>query len=171
MSSPDDRTERQGRVLGELAELGLAFARDLKARVEAVTSVQDAEKLALAFHRVTRTVRLTLALESKLARERHEIGKLDRASARQATYARKGQVRAVVSRDIWNETEGEAAEALIEALDERLEEDALFAKFLDGPVEAAIARIRADLGLPANDGANDPAPSEAFPPTPWRSSA
>jgi len=169
MSMTEQMVERQGRVLGELAELGLAFARDLKARVEDVTSVADAEKLALAFHRVTRTVRLTLALESKLARERHEIRRLDRAEAGLATYTRKGQVRAVVSRDIWNETEGEAAEALIEALDERLKEETLFAKFLDGPVEAAIARIRADLGLPANDAGRPGAASEALPP--WRSSA
>jgi len=59
---------------------------------------------------------------------------------------------------VWRETEGEAAEALLEELDERLEGQALFEAFLEGPVEACIATIRAGLGLPANDGGAAVAP-------------
>lgn len=166
MSSAAERTERQAEVVAELVALGLDFARELKRRIAAVETVAEAEKLARAFHRATRTVRLALALESRLAREGHEIARLDGARDRLAAFDRKRQVRRAVVRDIWTETEGEAAEALTEALDERLEEAAEFAEFLDGPVEAAIARIRADLGLakalaapadpPANDGAATP---------------
>ena len=44
----------------------------------------------------------------------------------------------------------------------RLDEEALDEAFADGPVEALIARIREDLGLPANDtgpGPADPPPA------------
>ncbi|HEY3696303.1 hypothetical protein [Phenylobacterium sp.] len=150
MSDRDATAEEQDRVLRELAELGLAFARDLAAQVATVKSVAEADALALAFHRVTRSVRLAIALQAKLARERHEVARLDRTAAARRTEARKEQIRAVLSREIFtDEAEQEAAESLAERLDERLDEDALFEAFLDGPVEAAIARIREDLELPA----------------------
>jgi len=169
MFRSDDMAERHGRVLTELSEIGMALARGVKARAEEASSLKEAEALALAFHRIARSVRLTLALESKLARERFEIVRREEARVRLRAMERCKQVRAAVSRDVWAETEGEAAEALIEELEERLETDALFEEFLDGPVEAAIARIRQDLGLAANDaGAASPGPSPA--PPAWRSS-
>jgi hypothetical protein len=58
------------------------------------------------------------------------------------------------------ETEGEAAESLLEDLDERLAEAALADNFTYSPVEAQVERIRAELGLAA-DSANDPEPLEA----------
>ena len=152
MSDRDATAEAQDRVLHELAELGLEFARELKAQVGLVKSVAEADALALAFHRVTRSVRLAIALQAKLARERHEVARLDRTAAARRTEARKDQIRAILDREIFtDQAEQEAADKLAERLDERLDEDALFEAFLDGPVEAAIARIRQDLGLPAAD--------------------
>lgn len=153
-------------MLGELAELGLAFARELKAQVAAVKSVDEAERLALAFHRVARSVRLALALRVRLARERHELGLAVRRTDDMRSSWRKHQIRTFMAREIRAEADRETAGALIERLDERLAEDALFERLLDGPLEAAIARIREDLGLAANDAgpASDPAappPDEA----------
>jgi hypothetical protein len=148
MSDRDAMAEAQDRILHELAELGLAFARDLAAQVASVTSVGEADALALAFHRASRSVRLAIALQAKLARERHEVARLDRTAAARRAEARKDQIRSVLSREIFtDQAEQEAAESLAERLDERLDEDALFEAFLDGPVEAAIARIRQDLDL------------------------
>jgi hypothetical protein len=159
----DEMAERHGRVLTELCELGMDMARGLKARADAAESREDAEALALAFHRVARSVRLTLALESRLARERFEIGKQEEVRASLQAAERRRQVRAVVARDVWRESEGEAAEALIEELDERLALDSRFEAFRDGPVEALIARIRSDLGLAANDARPAPEPPAAPP--------
>jgi hypothetical protein len=168
MAHSDDMAERHGRVLTELSEIGMALARGVKARADEASSLKEAEALALTFHRIARSVRLTLALESRLARERYEIVRHEEAQVRLRTLERRTQVRAAVSRDIRAETEGEVAEALIAELKARLETDALFEAFLDGPVEAAIARIRQDLGLAANDagaGSNGLSPA----PPAWRS--
>jgi len=171
MSVPDAMAERHTRALTELTELGLELARGLKVRAEAAPTLQEAEGLALAFHRVARSVRLTLALESKLARERWAIAGEARAQADREVWARKEQVRCAVARDVWAEREEDEAEALMEALELRLDEAGLYAGFLDGPVEACIDRLRADLGLPANDAA---APQPGEPPqagpAAWRSS-
>ena len=162
MSDRDATAEQQDRILHELAQLGLEFARELKAQVGLVKSLAEADALALAFHRVARSARLAIALQAKLARDRHEVARLDSTAAARRTEARKDQVRAVLAREIYTpEAEQEAADALFERLDERLDDDALFDAFLDGPVEAAIARIRQDLGLPA-EGAG-PAPPRSSP--------
>jgi hypothetical protein len=149
--------ERHGRVLAELAELGLELARDLKARALAAPAREDAEGLALAFHRVSRSVRLTLALEGRLARERQEGAKGRRVEAARAVEARKTQVQAAVTRQVYAEREGDEAERLLDELDDRLHEEALYETFTEGSVEACIARIRADLGLPPTGPANDTA--------------
>jgi ABC-type enterochelin transport system substrate-binding protein len=64
------RRERQDAVLAELSELGPTLARELHARALAAETPQDAEKLALAFQRVSRGVRQTFALELKFERDR-----------------------------------------------------------------------------------------------------
>ena len=151
MSRLTEMAERQGRVLTELSELGLDLARGLKARAEAAQTLDEAQGWALAFHRISRSVRLTLALEVKLERERRLAEREDYSRQLRVVEARKVRVRAAVSRAVWTETEGEAAESLLDELDERLEEEALCEDFAEAPVEAAIARIREDLGLPAND--------------------
>jgi hypothetical protein len=158
MDSVPDIAERHGRLLAELAELGMAAVRSLAARLDAATSREEAEGLALAFHRISRSVRLTLALESRLAAERRQGLREDRILTGRAVERRKDQVRAVVARQAYDEREADEAERLLEILDERLDEDALFEQFLSGPVEACIARIRKDLGLACADPANDAAP-------------
>jgi hypothetical protein len=173
------RAEEQDRALAELTELGLAFARELKAQVKLVKSIDESERLTLAFHRATRGARLAIALQAKLDRERHELARLDRSLASQQAKARKTQVRTVLRNEIYvPEAEQDAADALAERLDERLDEDALFDSFLEGPVEAAIARIREDLGIeppqprcaapaaPPADARPQPAPAAAPPEPP-----
>jgi hypothetical protein len=159
MASNPEIAERQGRVLAELAELGLGIARRLAAQAEVAES--DAEALALAFHRVSRSVRLTLALEVRLQRERLQGVREARKETARAAQTRKQQVRWALGRAMPAETEADETERLWDALEERLEEAALYEDFLEGPVEACIARIRAGLGLPPADPANDPGPFAA----------
>ena len=180
-----EMVKRHAAVLEDLAALGLEIARDLKTRALQAKTAAEAEGLALAFHRVSRAVRLTLALEARLAREGLELGRQEDLRRAGQALARTRQVRAVVARDIWNETDGQDARVLIRELDAVLETDALFEDFLQGPVEACIARVREDLGLPANDPGEAPqvdtppieaALVEAAPPDPppddsWRTYA
>jgi len=149
--------ERQGRTLADLAELGLSFARKIEARVDAVQSVDEAQALALAFHRVSRSVRLCLALEVRLQRESLRVMDDDRVATARRTEVRKAQVRAAVSRAVYDETEGDDVEALLDELEERLDEEALYEDFADDPIEVCVARIRQGLGLPPEDVANDEA--------------
>jgi len=164
MSDLDAMAERHNALLQELAGLGMTVARELGQRVAAAETVEAAEGLALAFHRVSRSVRQTLALEAKLARDLRAIARDDHAQSealtRRRVQQRQARVRAALARDLWTEYEEDEAERLNEILFERLEEAALDDAFLQGPVEACIARLRADLGLPANDSSppsRDPA--------------
>jgi hypothetical protein len=148
----EDRAGRQDRLLDEMADLGMSFARKLEARVELVTSVDEAQALARAFDRVTRSARLAIALQNKLARDRLEIGRLDRAAAHKAVERRKAQVTAALDREIFtDEADQDEADTLAERLTERLDAEALFDDFLNGPLDHVIARIRKDLGLAAPD--------------------
>jgi hypothetical protein len=155
MATHPETAERQSRVLAELAELGLGLARGLAARAAAAETDAAAEGLALAFHRVSRSVRLTLALEVRLERERLQGVRETRKETVHAAETRKEQVRQALGRAIPTETESDEAERLWDALEERLDEEALYDAFVEGPVEACIARIRAGLGLPPTDPAND----------------
>ena len=159
MSASDAMAERHTRVLAELTELGLDLARSLQARAEAAASPEEAEGLAL---------------ESRLARERAGIANDERNDLRRAVTARQAQVRAPVARDVWSEHEQDEAEALMEVLEDHLDEAALYPGFLEDPVEAQVAWLRAQLGLPADDAgppsfATSP-PAEAPPAEARRSS-
>jgi hypothetical protein len=170
MVSTTDMAERQGRVLAELAELGLSLARGLEAKVQAARTVEEAQGLALAFHRAARSVRLSLALEVRLARELMQGGREARVQLGRAIDRRKEQVRAVVTREVLCESESDEAESLLDELEARLDEAALFDDFAAGEVEAQIARIRAGLGLPAAGAVDHPAAAPPASPAgapPW----
>jgi hypothetical protein len=152
MSSAAEMAERQGRMLAELAELGLTLARELQARALSADTPAEAAQLAEAFHRIGRSVRQSLALEAKLnrdaqreAREQHELEARE-TEARRA--ARKTQLRKGVERLIWDEVEEpEVADAMLRDAPHFVEREAESEAFLDEPVEAQIARIREVLGV------------------------
>src|SRR5258705_8925277 len=118
MSTAAEKQERQERILAELSELGLALARDLQARALAATDIAEASELGLAFQRVSRSVRQTLALEAKLERDRLRADREDRTEAQNARTAyaerRKTQVQVAVKRCIRYEHSGYDAENLLD---------------------------------------------------------
>ena len=149
-----EMAERHGRVLAELSELGLSLARELHGRALAAETPEAAADLALAFHRISRSVRQTLALEARLERDRTRHAREAQAeSGRQAqarVSRRKAQVRAAVERLIWTEAErDEDAERLSDAFDDLLEAESLSDGFADEPLDAQVARLCAELGLAA----------------------
>lgn len=165
-----EMTARHARGLAELSELGLSLARDLHGCALAEPEPKAKADAALAFHRISRSVRQSMALEAKLVRDlkrqeqevRAETAPHDEARR----HARKARVAAEVERLIWTEAEDdETAERVVEKLSGRLDEEVLLEGFGSDPIEAHIARLRADLGL---DGEAEP-PVAATPPV-WRSS-
>ncbi|HET6972096.1 MAG TPA: hypothetical protein VFH92_13295, partial [Phenylobacterium sp.] len=71
----DELASRDAEILDELAELGLELARGLQERALAAAGAQDASTLAMAFQRVARTVRQSLALKGKLRRDELREGR------------------------------------------------------------------------------------------------
>jgi hypothetical protein len=69
MSSGTDKQARVEAMLGELAELGLMVAKELAIRLRESEDAAETVALAGAFQKMSRTVRLTLALDAKLVRD------------------------------------------------------------------------------------------------------
>jgi len=130
----------------------MSLAERLHERAMEAESVEEAQGLALAFQRVSRSLRQTLALEARLEREERRDLVEDRRLAaedhRQQLSARKRYVGDVGSRLIWTEAERDDVGALLVDLKRWLDEEAFFEdEFLSSPVEALVERLREDLGL------------------------
>ncbi|THD65047.1 hypothetical protein [Phenylobacterium sp.] len=176
MSHAADKQARAEAILGELAELGLMLARDLAAQARAAEDPETQVALVGAFQKTSRTVRLTLALDFKLQRDAARAAREDAAAAaeharqgrlaalipaRGPCEARKGRVRNLLNRLIWNEAEGDADEyeVLLDDLTARLDEAAEAEGFEDTPVETLARRIAADMGLSGELVLTAPPPS------------
>jgi len=85
----------EARVLAELTEIGMSMARELQARCRSAETADEVQVLMLAFQRVSRSVRLSLALRVRLERQRRELLRDDHVVALRRTDARKAQVRTV----------------------------------------------------------------------------
>jgi len=164
--------ERQLAVLGRLAEAGLNIALAVERRAtEAPAAEADAAEaapgappaaggdVALAYARVARAVRLTVALQGRVVKE---LQGLDEAAQRrrlreaaeagrarqEAEAQRKARVERIVERLIRAEAADEAeGERLADEAYERLEDDDIYGELAARPLSETIARICADLGL------------------------
>jgi hypothetical protein len=152
----EDRAERHGRILKALAECNLRAVQKLTDQLEDAKTDIEHERYALGLHRMSRDLRLTLALEERLVHERHKAFREERVDRQKAVEHRKKQVDHAVTERLYAEREGEDAEALLEKLDELLDEHRLYEAFLDRPLEAVIARLCKTLGLvPPPQGEGD----------------
>jgi hypothetical protein len=156
--------DRHGAILTRLADLGMSLAEDLHARALTAKDGRSANDLALAFHRISRSLRQTLALEARLERERTLA--LREAAQREASdnltriQKKRTQVLRAVAPLVWTEYEDDEAEALVEDLDSWVFQASQDDGFLEEPIEAVIARLREAFGLPANEDATNADPSE-----------
>jgi hypothetical protein len=173
MSCQPEKRARAEAMLGELAELGLMVARELAVRTRESEDPEQTVALAGAFQKVSRVVRLTLALDFKLERDAardardaaREAQKADAEAAAQRQVealglvapraastpieARKSRVRSLINRLIWSESEGDSEEyeVLSDDLSARLDEAARSADFETLPIEVLAQRVIADMGL------------------------
>jgi hypothetical protein len=163
-SAPADMTAHHRLVLSRLADAGLAIALDLQAQIHATTPptldpagpsphpldlipphellalARANADLALAFARVSRAVRLSIALYDRLA-------KGEAGPPREARGACAPGGAVVVGPAADAEPEADDAEGLAHALHERLFEHEFPEALLNRPVSDLIAQICADLGL------------------------
>jgi D-serine deaminase-like pyridoxal phosphate-dependent protein len=168
MSRSPEKQARAEAMLGELAELGLMVAKELAVRVRESEDVDQTVALAGAFQKVSRVVRLTLALDFKLERDaareaqaeaqqaEAEAAQLRQAEAVRApppvpnaTEVRKTRVSNLLTQLLWNESEGDSEEfdILLEDLSARLDEAARSPDFETTPIETLARRIAADMGV------------------------
>jgi hypothetical protein len=146
-----DRVQRRAEILDLIAEAGLELALDLKDAALAAEDVAGKAAAAAEFHRVTRGLRQSLALQERFERSTEkaareaETEKSQRSEA--AVRVRKAQVRAAVERRIYQETEPSDARLRLEDLTDRLDDEALFEGFTDEAVDTHIARLADSLGL------------------------
>jgi len=147
--------ERQLRLLGELAELGLNIARavERQATCEAPGAVQVVTgDVSLAFARVARAVRLTVALQSALMRDLQALDEVTerhlKGGRSNAAQRRKARVRRILDRVIEAEVADAAeGERLAGEARERLEHDDIYGDVLSKPVGEIVALVCRDLGL------------------------
>jgi hypothetical protein len=147
------RTEQRLAMLRELCEIGMRLARGVERQAENPETASG--DLGLAFSRIARAVRQTLALEARLegereARVQEERAMRDRQSARatrSSVERRSRLVRRAVGQAIEADAEESDFEQLFDDLDERLADREDDDGFLDRPVGELVARICKDLGV------------------------
>jgi len=152
MSDPESMADRRSVMLGELAELGLGLARDLQRRALEAEAADEAARLADAFHRVARSVRQSLALEARLARDARRDVEGSRAAAGDASRAavrrREAVLTEALERVVWTECEREEAESHARCLGMYIDEELGRPGFVEDPIEAVVRRICEDIELP-----------------------
>lgn len=140
--------ERQLALLGRLAEIGLAVAEDIQAE-----KTGGSESPALAFSRVSRAVRLTVMLQSRLIEEIDAKDADADIAAGNARFLRseahKARVERIVER-VAQDRDEDVLDRLIVEAGERLDDQDLYGDVLTKPVGELVARICADLGLDAD---------------------
>jgi hypothetical protein len=165
MSAANEKQARAEAILGELAELGLMLARELAVQAREAEDPEVQVALAGAFHKTSRAVRMTLALDFKLQRDADHLAReaeerAEQRAGREQVAAitlaepsprevRKGRVRDLLNRLIWNEAEGdhETYEVIEDDLRVRLDIAAEADGFDDLPLEVIARRIAADMNL------------------------
>jgi len=163
--------ERADLILDELARLGLSLARDMAQRAEAAKDDDQAARLAMAFHHVSRSVRQSLALQAKLAHDAQRHLREARDDAQRQDKTRRelhaARVRSGVRRIIGAEAAEREHIALLSRLELALLSDSTDADFLEGTVERHVARLCRMLGVRVPDAAAQDTAAPAADPPPW----
>lgn len=156
--------QRQLEMLGRLAEIGLSIAAALEQQVTAQDGPPVGEA-ALAYARVSRAVRLSVALQASVL---EALQALDRAAGsrlyeqrcnaereqQRRARAHRDRVDRVLGRVIDAEATSEAeGERLAGEAHERLERDDIYGDLAEHSVSEIIDRVCRDLGLAPDWGA------------------
>jgi len=135
-------------MLARIAELDLSLAEKLHAAAMAAEDPAETAELARAYQKTARSLRQSLALKARLKREsRGEPSTEDAARVE----ARAKTVRRAVTRVIFTETEGEAADWLCSLLEERIDLRIRQTAGVDiTTLDEMVAEVCEDLNLDAD---------------------
>ncbi|QUD87759.1 hypothetical protein [Phenylobacterium montanum] len=149
--------ERQLAFLDRLAEAGTRMAEALAQRtVEDAAAGGNAEGLDRAFQKVTRAVRLTLALQTKAVKD---LAALEAGCVRVTEAApqedpldkRRRRIARIVNRVVADdEATAWKAERLCGRVWERLSDEDIYGDVLSKPIGVVIEMICRDLEIPVN---------------------
>ncbi len=161
----DERTAHQTAALAELAEIGMGLARLVQRQAQVLEQDADArtpeemaqavETLTRTFDRASRAVRLTFALEARLAEgptPRRDDAGPDllarwRDEAREGRRQRKAKVGEIVGAIVRQESSACIHDAMFDRLRTRLDREGDEADFTWRPLGEMVARICRDLKL------------------------
>ena len=138
-----ERAEWRARTLRQLVAIGMDMARMLQDQAREASACDPGvigPDLSLRFHRISRSIRMSLALDAKLV-----AGFQDRAKERKVAELteRKALAKEAVSRQVDRDTPDRD---LHRERSDRIEREDL-EDFSDKPVSEIIAIICADLGI------------------------
>ncbi|RAK50919.1 hypothetical protein DJ018_17280 [Phenylobacterium deserti] len=148
-------------MLAEVADLCLTAAREAHARLLETPEPDAFADLASALHKLTRSVRQSVALEAKLVRDAAREARAAEAAARETAEVereagverRKDLLNLAVERAIWRETDGLDAERRLDVLGDAIEQLSLCDDFLSRDAKQQIADLCHELGVWDGEGA------------------
>jgi hypothetical protein len=149
MSLPPDRAEAHARDLARFQAIAMHAAEKAHVAIAATEDAQDLCALISAVSKAGRVLRMSIALETKLARDAHRDAA---ALSEKAVETRKAKIRYAVDRLIWSEYEPTDAQLLSAELDEQLDDDARDPGFLDQPQDDQIVRVGRIIGVKGRGG-------------------
>jgi hypothetical protein len=150
-----ERRARHLRILAELADIGMELVQQVRLQALEEDAPGGADPV-LAFTRLAKAVRQTVALEARVAAGGFDsVQPVSRASrsdpaARSRARQVKERVRRSVEEAIAFEAEGDDTEDLLRDLHERLDDPAFEDEFDGQPIGIIVASICAALGVQAN---------------------
>jgi hypothetical protein len=135
------RMDRQMAVLDRLVEIGLEIAEEAGRQARAPAADRPLVDPGLTYSRAARAVRLTIALQQRLAKDIAGLAR-DEACSRRNRIHRAVEEAIAAERD-----DGIEIETLSEEARERLWDDESFDDLADLTLDEAVALICKDLGL------------------------
>jgi uncharacterized protein (DUF2384 family) len=114
--------DRDEVMLARVAELDLSLAEKLHAAAMAAEDPADVADLARAYQKIARSLRQSIALKARLKRDLAGVARDEMSPAEEARVEQRAAViRKAVTRVIFTETEGEAADWLCGMLEDSIE--------------------------------------------------
>jgi hypothetical protein len=140
--------DRDEQMLCRLAELELAAAEKVHAKLMATEETAEVSELARSYQRLARSLRQTLALKARLKRERVQAEAKRRPEDDPRVPARKAEVREALARVVWTEYEREDAEDALEESEWYVDVASHEDRFLTDPIPVIVARLCQQLEIP-----------------------
>jgi hypothetical protein len=151
--------ERQLALLGRLAEAGVEIAVAVEAQAKSGEPF-DGQAVAMAYARVSRAVRLSIALQSRIIKDvktgevaleqaRAEAVEREEQERTLPAHLRKVRVGRIVERlaETEHPDEDEWIDGLVARADRLLDDEDFCGDLMDRPVSEIVARICKQLGL------------------------